>query len=166
MKSAEDDELMFVISTLAISELVKINGVEPKNQRDTIVAFLENDYFDVHGVDRTIAQRAQDLRREHPLDTADAVHLATAVVTNTHLFLTRDGDSRKAKRKILPLDNKISCLDGQRLRIMTLKGYLESEDAKLTPLLYVNSPDDASQQQTNVPISTATPQLRLSGQEG
>lgn len=144
LQGAAAKELIIVVSMFALSEIVKIEGVEPDEQKQVIRDFLENDFIYMHGVDRRVGEISQDIRRSHTIDAGDAVHVATAIATDTPFFLTRDGDGKRTKRKLLPLDKKLS-VSGGPLRIMTPADYHSFQVQENNPLFQPKEEDESKE---------------------
>ena len=104
-------EAELVESVLVLTEIYKRSTVANKKERQRqdarlaqILAKLESP--DVTLVDVTVpsARRATDYRHEHKLKTADAAHLATAVLNKCDWFVTLDRDFPELE------DVKVFCL--------------------------------------------------------
>lgn len=88
----ESKELIVVASTLCIAEVSK-NSKDPKmtaNQLRKIQSWFYHSYVEMYPVTRTIAEYAAELVRVHPVKPPDAIHLATAVLSDfpVHEFHT------------------------------------------------------------------------------
>lgn len=78
---AEAGELTIVTSALTLAEVLYLKG-GPKiehEDRQKVRAFFENDYIDLYDLDRTVAERAQDVIWDHGIPYKDAIHVATAL---------------------------------------------------------------------------------------
>ena len=69
--------------------------------------FLRGMQIDVVNVDKTVALRAAEVRSEYKYFKAlDAIHLATAMLTECDVFLTNDNQLRQAKNiRVVTADN-------------------------------------------------------------
>jgi len=123
-----------VVSTLAIAETVRLDGLTPEEQRLKIRDFFDSTYVDVYEMSRKIAEKTQDLIRElgkAKMRSADVVHVATAVVSGAKHLLSDDD-------KMLTL-NRIPAVSGT-LRIMTPQSFFETVVATDLPLFKSPSP--------------------------
>lgn len=120
IRLAEQGSLKIVASSMAIVETVNVKNIQPLEEVCLINEFFRRKIIALRNVDRPIAEKAQEIRREYrDITPTDAAHLATALITETPYFLTTDGLEPKRKGALLPLDKKI---DG--LRIVTPEKYL------------------------------------------
>ena len=92
LNHAEDGELVIVTSALTITECA---GRPTKRLVDDaaskkMLAFFEHEYIAIRSVERTIAERAHDLTRKLNIRHADAIHVATASVSNVRVLHTWD----------------------------------------------------------------------------
>lgn len=128
LKEAEAGSLLIVLSSLSIMETTRIDGKAIHEHDGIIKAFFDKPYIDLHACDRKIAEAARGIRIKHDVDGADSIHLATASLTETTIFLTNDGDALRQRNKgknptpLLPHDGKIKTPSGI-LRIMTPESY-------------------------------------------
>jgi predicted nucleic acid-binding protein len=101
----ESGELILVASTLCITEVGrgKSGRSLTAKQLKTIQGFFENSYIDMYPVSRRIAEHAAEIARRHQQKPSDAIHLATAVLSDEpiHQFHTYD-------RKLLNLNGKLT----------------------------------------------------------
>lgn len=106
----ESGELILVASTLCIAEVSKSNlsGTLTAKDLRKIQAFFENRHVDVYPVTRRIAEFAANIVRLHSQKPSDAIHLATAALSNDpiHQFHTYDHKLIRLSKKI-----KLSSLD-------------------------------------------------------
>jgi predicted nucleic acid-binding protein len=103
LESAEAGELHILVSTLVLSEVIKgPKAADPplsESNQKLFETFLDNPYVTLVSVDPAVARRAADVRRDHKrLPTADAVMVATAIVTGATTLYTYD------KEHLLPLN--------------------------------------------------------------
>ena len=125
---AEAGNLLIVISAISIMETTRIDGKEVHEHDDLVTAFFDKPYVELHAGHRKIAEIARAIRIKHDVDGADSIHLATAAITDTQIFLTNDGDAQRQRNKgknptpLLPHDGKIKIPSGV-LRIMTPESY-------------------------------------------
>lgn len=114
LNQAAAGELQIYTSTLTITEITKGPKAEDARlspeQEQTFRDFLDHEYVTLVSVDPVVAERAASLRKDFPgLRTADAVHLATAIVIRAGVFYTYDD-------RLLKLDGSQS-LDGLEVTI-------------------------------------------------
>jgi predicted nucleic acid-binding protein len=116
---AEAGNLAVVVSSLAVAEVFFIRDVAPTDQMKVIDEFFDFVWVRAEAATIKIAKIAQKLRRDHKVDPIDSIHVATALATESPVFLTYDGIHKK-KTPLLPLDNLLS-IDGSPpfLRIRT-----------------------------------------------
>jgi len=81
IRHAEQGKLTIVTSALTLAEVLWLKGKDPipKDDRDKVRRFFENDYIALYDVDRTIGELAQDVVWDHGVRPKDAVHVATAL---------------------------------------------------------------------------------------
>lgn len=99
LTSAEEGNCEIVVSALALAEVLYLKGDGStklfKESRDKIREFFRRSCFVVVDVDRFVAEQAQELFWTHNgpngLMPKDAVHLATALQTNSTYLETFDG---------------------------------------------------------------------------
>jgi predicted nucleic acid-binding protein len=96
-------------SALALGELL----VKPIKLKKTDLAWTIRDYFQSSEVellpfDAQTAEIYAQIRAEHNVSPANAIHLATAVQSKAHLFLTND---RRLSRLTVPGIHFIAGLD-------------------------------------------------------
>lgn len=110
LRDAKADKITIVASTICFSEVFMIKG-DPEGT-EKIENFFNQEYVAVYDVDDLIARKAGSIRIGANLETADALHVATAIVKGAQVFLTRDGDGERAKKgnkeTILELREKLS----------------------------------------------------------
>lgn len=78
---AERGELVLVTSALTIAEVLKLKGANPipTADRDKVRQFFEREFITVYDVDRTVAEKAQDVIWDYGVAPKDALHVATAL---------------------------------------------------------------------------------------
>lgn len=108
---AKTGQLEIATSGLSLVEVCKHNSVKGEDN-DVLADFFRHDYILVVPVDRHVGTLARELMTAGyaGLKPADAVHLATAIVSQASEFHTFDA-------KLLKLDQKLDRLDGGLLRI-------------------------------------------------
>jgi predicted nucleic acid-binding protein len=146
-KDAEDRKLIIVISTMAVAETLHLSTAPPADQARIISDFFDRPFVHREAAGLSVCEIARDIRRAHPVDGADSIHLATAVHTNTPFFLTNDGDSKRKKKPLLPLDKKIVLANESSLRIMTPESYDKMRAAVALPLMHMTQPQPSSPKQ-------------------
>ena len=92
LKPVIDGEALAVVSTLALLEVLtgayrRGDGALAKRYEDL---FSNTEGIAVLPVDAAIATEAARLRTRYRLSTADAIHIATALVAGAPVFLTTD----------------------------------------------------------------------------
>lgn len=80
----EDQFLGLATSTLAMAEVLMIKGKNPipPENAEAVREFFQRTYIKIRPLDRRIAQLSQDLVWKHGIRPKDAVHVATALVTD------------------------------------------------------------------------------------
>lgn len=142
VREAEDGKLKLVVSTMVIAETLRVDGLDTDEQRQLIRDFFENDFIYAFNVDRRVAERAQDLRRNHKLDGADSVHLATAIVAQCPYLLTNDGAGKTKRKGLINLDQKVIRSDGSPLRIITPADYHKIQIERQNPIFQSSLAED------------------------
>jgi predicted nucleic acid-binding protein len=97
IKEAESQRLQVIASVLCKAEVLRVQNMPDSDADELINAFFEQEYVHLYAVDNRIAERAASIRKNFPLETADAVHVATAIQMNVGTFITRDGEGRSGK---------------------------------------------------------------------
>lgn len=138
-KDAENGKLMIVVSTMAIAETLHLGHLKP-DEEQIIFDFFERPYVHREAAGLFVCEQARDIRRAHPVDGADSIHLATAALLDVPFFLTNDGESKRKKKPLLPLDKKIIMANKQPLRIMTPEDYDKIQRLAAAPLLAASTP--------------------------
>jgi predicted nucleic acid-binding protein len=89
IRMAERGELTIITSVLSLAEVLRLKGNDPipVADREAVRAFFENDYISLYEVDRTIAEKAQDVVWNHGVRPKDAIHVATALSTATTITI-------------------------------------------------------------------------------
>ena len=89
IRLAERGELTIITSALTITEVLKLKGDPPisKADREKVRGFFENDYIAIYDVDRTVAEKAQDVLWDHGVKPKDAIHVATALLTAQNIAI-------------------------------------------------------------------------------
>ena len=90
---AQAGSLVIVTSTLALAEVLMLRGSEPipRSNAETVRRFFRNRWIVVYELDRTLAERAQDVVWDHGIAPKDAVHVATALDAEVEQLDTFDG---------------------------------------------------------------------------
>lgn len=92
LNQAEAGELVIVTSALTITEcagLPTVRKVDDAASRK-MLAFFEQEYIALRSVERIIAEKAHDLTRKLAIKHADAIHVATASLSNVRVLHTWD----------------------------------------------------------------------------
>lgn len=89
---AEEGELVIVTSAFAITECAGLPTVRRVDDAASkkMLAFFEQDYIALRSVDRMIAEKAHDLVRKLAIKHKDAIHVATAALSNVSVLHTWD----------------------------------------------------------------------------
>ncbi len=95
LERAKNGELKIVTSAYTIAEVIylkkKGQGKINKSDSDSICRFFEQDYIITVAVDRYVAEDARNLLWEYEaLRHEDAIHVASAIKANVHVFDTFD----------------------------------------------------------------------------
>jgi len=90
--------------------LVKPRMVKDTTAFESIRRFMRSGEIELIPFTAEVAEQYSAVRAQTRLKAADAIHAATAIVANVHLFVTNDLDFRKQQIPGLPL---IAGLDGK-----------------------------------------------------
>ena len=109
VRDGEAGKLIIICSTMAIAEVLKLKDGTGAEYR-AIEQFFNNSYIERVALDKEIAAKARDIRRHKncKLRSEDAVHLATAIITECSALITTDGDKPKGSsaKKLLTFHNR------------------------------------------------------------
>jgi predicted nucleic acid-binding protein len=104
INAAESGDLRIVTSALALIEVIKLKSREPlpPEKEPTIRAFFKQPYIIIREVDRRVGELARDLIWTHRIPVKDAVHVATALLTEgvVQLDIFDEDDLIKHSRKL------------------------------------------------------------------
>jgi len=94
IQGCENGQIKLITSTLTIAEVLylKHNQKIPKTESGLIRDFFEHRYIITVAVDRTIAEKAQDLVWDYEIKPKDAIHAASAILSGTKILDTFDPD--------------------------------------------------------------------------
>ncbi|MCH8042323.1 MAG: PIN domain-containing protein [Planctomycetes bacterium] len=108
LDDAESGKVLFVASAFIIAEVNKFDDptASAAEQAEKLRKFFENDYIEIRAMDRRTAELAADISRTHRIKPPDAVHVATAILSQCSCLQTYDGDKGEA-RKLLAFNAKI-----------------------------------------------------------
>ncbi len=90
IRQAEEGKLIIVTSAFTLAEtLYLVKGELPvtSETREKVRGFFQNDFILLYEVDRTIAERAQDVVWDHGVRHKDAIHVATALSLRERLAI-------------------------------------------------------------------------------
>lgn len=134
LRSAERRKVSIVVSVVCKAEVLTVRGNVDDRGLQTIADFFEQPYVHLYAVSERTADIAADVRRRSSLDTADAIHLATAIERKVTTLLTRDGEGARNK--------------GNRDTLLELnKEFGDPSIDIMTPQTYFgNLPDEVKQQ--------------------
>ncbi len=92
LTQAEEGELVIVTSALTITECAGLPTVRKVDNASSkkMLAFFEQEYIALRSVERIIAVRAHDLVRNFAISHKDAIHVATAAVSDVSVLHTWD----------------------------------------------------------------------------
>lgn len=93
IRACEQGKLTLVTSSLTLTEVIKLQSrtaITPEKAA-RISIFFESSYIKVRQLDRRTAERARDLIWFENVDVKDAVHLATALISEVAQLDTFDG---------------------------------------------------------------------------
>jgi len=90
--AAARGDVVIIASTLCIAECVKIKDSKDSwtVQQKLINDFFDNPWIELVQVDSMIAERAQDIARDHGVKPPDAIHIATAIARNADVMHSYD----------------------------------------------------------------------------
>lgn len=141
IKEAEDGKALIVVSSMAIAETLHISSRPNEDQLKIIEEFYDRPYVEPQAFDERIAWIAHMLRtQDKKVDAADAVHVATAIDTECEVLLTRDGEGKRNRTKMLDLDGiKVPKRPPQTgeyppVRIMRPQAWIALQEAQAAPL--------------------------------
>lgn len=103
MAAARAGKTKIFVSPIGQLEVIRPKGSPaplPKEHRDTIRQWFENDYIHWHGIDREAGAMAQQYCWDFDLHPRDAIHLAIAVQIGCDLLETLDKDLLKWDGKL------------------------------------------------------------------
>jgi hypothetical protein len=85
LDEAENEEVVFIVSSIVPVEVLKMKGQRPIGQKDQakIREFFQKDYFRWVDLSKKVGEIAQDLIWNHNLWPKDAIHLASAIEFET-----------------------------------------------------------------------------------
>jgi predicted nucleic acid-binding protein len=111
IEASKNGKAEIVTSALSLVEVCKNQDIKEKNA-DKIAAFFEHEFILLANLDRDTGERARELMLigYSKLKPPDAVHVATAALTNSDEMHTFDG-------RLLDLDGLIDKPNGEKLRI-------------------------------------------------
>ncbi|MGA2679291.1 MAG: type II toxin-antitoxin system VapC family toxin [Sedimentisphaerales bacterium] len=98
---AQKGKLIIVTSAITLIEVVKLDNqlrLDEKSE-NTIRAFFNNPYIDIHNVDREVGIIARDLIWKHAISQRDAIHIATALRLKLKKMHTFDIELYKLSNK-------------------------------------------------------------------
>jgi len=139
-KNAQEKKVLIIVSTVTIAETLRLDGPPSVDQEQIISDFFDRPFVHREAAGIFVAEKARDIRRKHHVDSADAIHLATAIITNSPFFMTYDGTR---KRPLLGLDQKLALNNGQPLRIVTPEEYDEIQRKLAQPLIAMAIPNSS-----------------------
>ena len=101
--AAESGEIRIVTSAFTLAEVVKTPGLGllAPDEEQRIVDYFENEYIVVRNVDRFVAERARRIVRRYGVPPADAVHVATAILSDVVVLHTYDHDHLISKNEMI-----------------------------------------------------------------
>ena len=81
-----------VTSTLTISEVLLYKGSKPilRNDRERVIKFFRQEYFEISPLTRPIAESSRELVWDYGIHPKDAIHVATALDAEVALLNTFD----------------------------------------------------------------------------
>lgn len=137
LSEAQNGTVVIVTSTVTLTEVHFFDRDPTKElaeQAEQIRAFFESDFIELWPLDRSVAEDAACICRDHALHPLDAIHLATAQKTRCRCFYTYDGKRNKRRKKgLLSFDGRIGT---PPLRIETPDKFFSSRP------LFDNLPSD------------------------
>ncbi|HLG68916.1 MAG TPA: PIN domain-containing protein [Chloroflexota bacterium] len=96
IQQAERGQTQIVVSTLALAEVAKIDGLQDSQAEDKIKEFFDRHYVIPAAVDIAVADIARYLVRKYTiapkLRPMDAIHIATAMLYRVPVLETFDSD--------------------------------------------------------------------------
>jgi len=117
LNEAKNGTLLLVVSPLTMAETVRPRGADaplPKEIRQQVLAFFENEYIQLINFDREMAYKSLDLCWEYGLHPRDALHLACALTIECDALETLDeGFIKKLQACNLPIHVRAPIGSGQ-----------------------------------------------------
>lgn len=88
LDDAAAGKTVIITSTLTIAEVIRMRGnpILTEDEETTIAGFFQHSYILLHDVTRIVAENARRLARQHGLRPNDAIHLATALLSDADVF--------------------------------------------------------------------------------
>jgi len=95
---AEKGELEIVTSAFALVEVAKLPnlGLSDSEIEQKIVGFFDNPYIILRAVDRRVSTKAREIMRAVKMKGKDAVHVASAALSDVSVLHTYDGPLQRA----------------------------------------------------------------------
>jgi predicted nucleic acid-binding protein len=123
LEAAEHKNVQLIVSHLVTAEIGGYKGDRPgKAQADQLIErFLENVDAEWSELDILVAREARRVAWQYKLRSADAVHLATAILRRASHFMTLDDG--------FPLGKNIEGVEVSRPRIVWTPTLLDGEGA-------------------------------------
>ena len=93
LEEAERGDVQLVVSSLTMGEVVRPKGSAtplPREKREQVLAFFEQDYIALVNLDREIVRLSLDLCWDHGFKSRDALHIAAAKAVRCDVFETHD----------------------------------------------------------------------------
>ncbi|MGC9259810.1 MAG: type II toxin-antitoxin system VapC family toxin [Phycisphaerae bacterium] len=116
-RDAQAGKIRLMASAFAACEVSHI--ADRADDRKEIIAFFRRPDIDVFPLDIRLADYVREIiGLAAGLKPADAIHVATAVLHNATVLLTRDAGGGRRGKSVLALDG-LPLPRGKRLRIMT-----------------------------------------------
>lgn len=120
-RDAQVGKVRLLASAFAACEVTHI--AHQADDREKIIGFFRRSDIDVFPVDIRVADYVREIiGLTAALKPADAIHVATAVLHNATVLLTRDAGGGRRGKSVLALDG-LPLPRGKRLRIMTPLGF-------------------------------------------
>jgi len=102
----ERGEVEIVTATWTLCEVCKVDeGLLPEEQERKITEFFENPYILIRQLDRDVAQESRHIVRTYRLKPNDALHVASALLSDCPVLHTYDEQLLKLTEKITRVED-------------------------------------------------------------
>lgn len=128
-EEARKKEIKIVTSALTIAEVLNIQGFKspiPKENREGVRKLFNNEWIITKGINRGIAEKAQEIVWEYGIKPKDALHVATALTYSIKTLASYD-DNLVKKGTIKTEFGNITFCEPKGSRQMNLLSMLSND---------------------------------------